>query len=145
MSMVAKGGRYANGSAIGYTSRVSRDVIETTTYGFGGDGSWSIRGNTVTLTEDKARGSPDVGQFRLEQESDDGHKWKERLCVLNKVGDICYRREPRADDADSAAAPKTRAGEAGPPSPQPRAWFRGCPRPSAPEKANRWSPPNPPT
>ena len=90
--MVAKGGRYANGSAIGYTSRVSRDVIETTTYGFGGDGSWSIRGNTVTLTEDKARGSPDVGQFRLEQESDDGHKWKERLCVLNKVGDICYRR-----------------------------------------------------
>jgi len=94
MSMVAKGGRYANGSAIGYTSRVSRDVIETTTYGFGGDGSWSIRGNTVTLTEDKARGSPDVGQFRLEQESEDGHKWKERLCVLNKVGDICYRREP---------------------------------------------------
>jgi len=90
----AKGGRYANGSAIGYTSRVSRDVIETTTYGFGGDGSWSIRGNTVTLTEDKARGSPDVGLFRLEQESDDGHKWKERLCVLNKVGDICYRREP---------------------------------------------------
>ena len=90
----AKGGRYASGSAIGYTSRVSRDLIETTTYGFGGDGAWSIRGNTVTLTEDKARSSPDVGLFRLEQESEDGHNWKERLCVLNKVGDICYRREP---------------------------------------------------
>jgi hypothetical protein len=89
----AKGGRYANGSAIGYTSRVSRDVIQTTTYGFGGDGSWSIRGNTITLTEDKAKGSPDLGLFRLEQESDDGHNWTQRLCVLNKAGDICYRRE----------------------------------------------------
>jgi hypothetical protein len=69
-------------------------LIETTTYGFRGDGSWSIRGNTITLTEDKAKGSPEVGLFRLEQESDDGQSWKERLCVLTKVGDICYRREP---------------------------------------------------
>jgi hypothetical protein len=90
----AKGGRYSNGSAIGYTSRVSPSLIETTTYGFGGDGSWSIRGNTITLTEDKAKGSPEVGLFRLEQESDDGQSWKERLCVLTKAGDICYRREP---------------------------------------------------
>ena len=89
----AKGGRYASGSAIGYTSRVSRDIIETTTYGFGGDGGWSIRGNTITMTEDKAKGSPDVGLFRLEQESDDGQNWKERLCILNKAGDICYRQE----------------------------------------------------
>ena len=89
----AKGGRYASGSAIGYTSRVSRDIIETTTYGFGGDGGWSIRGNTITMTEDKAKGSPDVGLFRLEQESDDGQNWKERLCILNKSGDICYRQE----------------------------------------------------
>ena len=90
----AKGGRYANGSAIGYTSRVSPNMIETTTYGFAGDGAWSIRGNTITLTEDKARGTPEVGLFRLEQESDDGRAWKERLCILNKSGDICYRREP---------------------------------------------------
>ena len=84
----------ANGSAIGYTRRVTRDVIETTTYGFAGDGSWSIRGNAITLTEDKARSAPDRGLFRLEQESDDGRNWKERLCILNKSGDICYRREP---------------------------------------------------
>jgi len=82
------------GSHGGYTSRVSPNLIETTTYGFGGDGSWSIRANTITLTEDKAKGSPEVGLFRLEQESDDGQSWKERLCVLTKVGDICYRREP---------------------------------------------------
>jgi len=87
------GGRYANGSAIGYTSRVSRDVIETTTFGFRGDGKWSVRGNTLTLTEDKAKSSPEVGLFRLEQESDDGQNWKERLCVLGKFGDICYRRD----------------------------------------------------
>jgi len=90
----AKGGRYASGSAIGYTSRVSRDLIETTTYGFAGDGSWSVRGNTITLTEDKAKGRPDAGLFRLEEESEDGRNWKERLCILSKVGEICYRRDP---------------------------------------------------
>ena len=89
-----KSGRYASGSAIGYTSRVSRDLVETTTYGFRGDGTWAVRGNTITITEDKDKRSPDVGLFRLEQESEDASTWKERLCILNKYGDICYRREP---------------------------------------------------
>jgi hypothetical protein len=86
------GGRYANGNAVGHTSRVSPTEIQTTIHGFRGDGAWAVRGNTLTLTEDK--GSPEPGLFRLEEESTEGRVWKERLCVLGKTGDVCYAREP---------------------------------------------------
>lgn len=55
------------------------------------NGKWTVKGNTLTLTEDKGKASS--GLFRLEQESSDGRNWKERLCVLGETGDICYRRE----------------------------------------------------
>lgn len=86
------GGRYLGGFAVGHTSRVSPTEIEITTRGFRGDGAWLVRGNTLTLTPDK--GAPEPGLFRLEEESSDGRQWKERLCVLGKTGDVCYRREP---------------------------------------------------
>ena len=88
---LAANGRYASGSAIGYAQRVSPTEVLYTTTGFRGDGAWTVKGATLTLTPD--RGAPDVGAFRLEQESKDGRTWAERLCVLGSTGDICYRRD----------------------------------------------------
>jgi len=89
---LAANGRYASGSAIGYSQRVSPTEVLYTTTGFRGDGAWAVTGGTITLTPD--HGAPDGGPFRLEQESKDGRTWKERLCILGGTGDICYRRDP---------------------------------------------------
>jgi hypothetical protein len=59
-------------------SRFEAAVWTSTTFG---DGSYAIRGNTLTLRPD--RGDPDVFFVRLEQVSDDGGRtWTERLFLM---------------------------------------------------------------
>jgi len=89
---LAANGRYASGSAIGYSQRVSATEVMYTTTGFRGDGAWTVKGQTLTLSPDK--GPADPGVFRLEQDSKDGRAWKDRLCIVGSTGDICYRRDP---------------------------------------------------
>ena len=89
---LAANGRYASGSAIGYAQRVSPTEVMYTTTGFRGDGAWTVKGQSLTLSPD---GRPPVpGVFRLEQESKDGRAWKDRLCIVGGTGDICYHRDP---------------------------------------------------
>jgi hypothetical protein len=89
---LAANGRYASGSAIGYSQRVSPTEVLYTTTGFRGDGAWTVKGQSLTLTPDS--GPPEPGVFRLEQDSKDGRSWKDRLCIVGSTGDICYRRDP---------------------------------------------------
>jgi hypothetical protein len=89
---LAANGRYASGSAIGYSQRVSATEVLYTTTGFRGDGAWSVKGQTLTLSPDGRPAEP--GVFRLEADSKDGRTWKDRLCIFGGTGDICYRRDP---------------------------------------------------
>ena len=89
---LAANGRYASGSAIGYSQRVSPTEIMYTTTGFRGDGAWTVKGQSLTLSPDGR--PPEPGVFRLEQESKDGRTWKDRLCIVGGTGDICYHRDP---------------------------------------------------
>ena len=59
-------------------SRFEAAVWTSTTFG---DGSYTVRGNQLTLRED--RGNPDVFFFRLEQVSEDGGRsWTEKLFMM---------------------------------------------------------------
>lgn len=89
---LAANGRYASGSAIGYSQRVSPTEVMYTTTGFRGDGAWTVKGQSLTLSPDGR--PPEPGVFRLEQESKDGRTWKDRLCIVGGTGDICYHRDP---------------------------------------------------
>jgi hypothetical protein len=89
---LAANGRYASGSAIGSAQRISPTEVLYTTTGFRGDGAWTVKGQTLTLSPDNRPAEP--GVFRLEQESKDGRTWKDRLCIVGSTGDICYHRDP---------------------------------------------------
>lgn len=90
----APNGRYATAAAAQYRARVSSTEVLQTTHAFFGDGAYAIRGNTITLTSDNNKGSPNTGAFRLEQESKDGRTWAERLCIMReRIGDLCYQKE----------------------------------------------------
>ncbi len=89
---LAANGRYASGSAIGYAQRVSATEVMYTTTGFRGDGAWTVKGQSLTISPDGR--PPEPGVFRLEQESKDGRAWKDRLCIVGGTGDICYHRDP---------------------------------------------------
>jgi hypothetical protein len=89
---LASNGRYVSGSAVGNVSRVSPTEVVFTTTGFRGDGAWTVKGQTLTLSPDNRAAEP--GVFRFEQDSKDGRTWKERLCIYGGTGDICYRRDP---------------------------------------------------
>jgi len=58
-------------------SRFEAAVWTSTTFG---DGSYSVRGNELTLTPD--RGQPETYVIRLEQESKDGRTWTEKLYMM---------------------------------------------------------------
>ena len=58
-------------------SRFEAAVWTSTTFG---DGSYSVRGNELTLTPD--RGPPETYVIRLEQESKDGRNWIEKLYMM---------------------------------------------------------------
>ncbi len=78
----AANGRYGGASASQqYNVLSSREVLETTT-AFFGDGAYTLRGNTITLTPDN-RKRPENGFIRLEEESkDEGRSWVETLYLL---------------------------------------------------------------
>jgi len=86
-------GRYGTASAAAYTTRVSSTEIERTTYGFAGDGTWSIKGPNINFVADKGNAATESGTFRIEEFSKDGRTWKERLCILRSYGEVCYKRD----------------------------------------------------
>lgn len=88
---LATNGRYANSAALGNATRISTTTVLWTMNTFRGNGAWSVKGASLVLKPDQ--GAPEGGTFRLEQESNDGRTWSERLCVLGSTGDICYRRD----------------------------------------------------
>ena len=92
--VLATNGRFANGAALGNATLVSPTTVLWTMNTFRGNGAWSVKGARLVLTPDSgSSGASEGGPFRLEEESQDGRTWKERLCILGRYGDICYRRD----------------------------------------------------
>ena len=91
----APNGRYSDVAGATYRSRVSPNEVLVTTQGFFGDGSYTIRGNTITFIKDTNRSRPTINWFRLEDVSADvGRTWKEQLCLFDaSIGDVCFRRD----------------------------------------------------
>ncbi len=75
------------------TTRISATELLQTTNAYFGDGSYRIEGNRITLAMDRDRGASQRGFIRLEQDSQDGVSWKDRLCLLLEgIGEVCYNR-----------------------------------------------------
>jgi hypothetical protein len=91
----APNGRYGSAAAATYRTRISPNEVLATTKAFFGNGSYTIRGNTIVFTADDAKNRPITRWFRLEEVSKDvGQTWRERLCILDPAtGDVCYERE----------------------------------------------------
>jgi hypothetical protein len=73
-------------------SRFEAAVWTSTTFG---DGSYSVRGNELTLTPD--RGQSETYFIRLEQESKDGRSWTEKLYMM-KPERVTYLDGIRVED-----------------------------------------------
>ena len=79
----AANGRYAGAAAAQQYSRLSSTEVLRTTQAYFGNGAYTLRGNTITLTPDKGNGPPETALFRVEEESkDDGRSWVENLYLL---------------------------------------------------------------
>lgn len=79
----APNGRYGGAAAAQQYSRVSSTEVLTTTQAYFGNGAYTLRGNTITLTADDQKNAPESGFWRVEQESkDDGRTWVESLYLL---------------------------------------------------------------
>lgn len=90
----APNNRFASAAAAMTRTRISQTEILQTTNAYFGDGAYSIRGSSITLTSDGERNNPKRGWIRLEQDSKDGATWTDRLCLLLEgIGDVCYDRE----------------------------------------------------
>ena len=90
----APNNRFASAAAAMTRTRISQTEILQTTNAYFGDGAYTIRGSTITLTSDGDRASPKQGWIRVEQDSKDGATWSDRLCLLLEgIGDVCYDRE----------------------------------------------------
>jgi hypothetical protein len=79
----APNGRFASASASAtYSTNSSNEVMQTTSAYFG-DGTYSLHGNSITLTKDNDKGNPRKGWIRVEQESyDNGASWEDKLYLL---------------------------------------------------------------
>ena len=88
-------GRYATAAAAMQRHRISDDAVLQTTQAFFGDGAYTIKDNSITLTADDDRSHPAIRWLRLEQDSGDGGQtWSDRLCLLTEAaGEVCYERE----------------------------------------------------
>lgn len=81
----AANGRYAGAAAAQQYSRLSSTELLTTTQAYFGNGTYTLKGNTITLTPDKGNGPPETALFRVEEESkDDGRTWVENLYLLRR-------------------------------------------------------------
>jgi hypothetical protein len=79
----AANGRYAGASARQSYGRISNSEVVTTTQGFFGNGAYTLKENTITLTPDDRSRRPESGLVRVEEESkDDGRSWVEILYLL---------------------------------------------------------------
>ena len=77
----AANGRYGGASAEQHYNVAGNDVVRTTN-AFFGNGAYTLKGNTITLKDDR-KSSPDTGYIRVEDESkDDGRTWAEILYLL---------------------------------------------------------------
>ncbi len=77
----AANGRYGGASAEQHYNVAGNDVVRTTN-AFFGNGAYTLRGNAITLKDDR-KSSPDTGYVRVEDESkDDGRTWAEILYLL---------------------------------------------------------------
>jgi hypothetical protein len=92
----AANGRFASAAAALRTTRISPTELLQTTNAYFGDGAYTIRGNVMTLVFDSDRGHGATRWFRIEQDSNDGTTWMDRLCLWEPgVGDVCYNRDSR--------------------------------------------------
>src|SRR6266540_2362236 len=90
----AANGRFASAAAAMTVTRISPTELLQTTNAYFGDGSYRIAGNRIELAMDRDRTHPQRGFIRLEQDSQDGMSWKDRLCLLLEgIGEVCYGRE----------------------------------------------------
>jgi hypothetical protein len=79
----AGNGRYASAAAAQQYALLSSTELLETTQAYFGNGTYSILGNTITLTHDDRKGQPERGFFRVEEESkDDGRTWTPSLYLL---------------------------------------------------------------
>ncbi|HKF22101.1 MAG TPA: hypothetical protein VKE93_11065 [Candidatus Angelobacter sp.] len=77
----AANGRYGGAAAAQQYNRVNNSQVLETTQAYFGNGAYTLRGNTITLTPDHQR--PETAFFRVEEESqDEGRTWKEFLYLL---------------------------------------------------------------
>jgi hypothetical protein len=90
----AANGRFASAAAATRVARISPTELLRTTNAHFGDGSYRITDNRIALVMDRDRSHPQQGFFRLEQDSQDGNSWKDRLCLLLAgIGEVCYLRD----------------------------------------------------
>jgi len=76
----AGNGRFANAAAA-QQYHLSTNELITTTQAYFGNGSYTLRGNSITLTQDDKKITP--GLFRIEQESkDDGRTWADVFYLM---------------------------------------------------------------
>jgi hypothetical protein len=74
-------GRYGGSAASQQYNAVNSREVLTTTTAFFGDGAYSVRGNSITLTPNGR--APENGFIRVEQESKDGGRsWADWLYLL---------------------------------------------------------------
>lgn len=79
----AANGRYAGAAAAQQYTRISSTELLTTTQAYFGNGAYSLRGNTITLTPDDQKSRTESGLIRIEEESTDGGRtWVESLYLL---------------------------------------------------------------
>jgi hypothetical protein len=79
----AANGRYGGAAARQSYDRISNTEVMQTTQGFFGNGAYTLKENTITLTPDNQKGRTESGLVRVEEESkDDGKSWVEILYLL---------------------------------------------------------------
>ncbi|HEU5412246.1 MAG TPA: hypothetical protein VFW31_00750 [Candidatus Angelobacter sp.] len=79
----AGNGRYASAAAAQQYAVLSSSELLETTQAYFGNGSYTIQGNAITLTQDDRKGQPEHGFFRVEEESkDEGRNWTPSLYLL---------------------------------------------------------------
>lgn len=79
----AGNGRYLDAAGRQTYERINSSEVLATTTAFAGNGAYSLRGNSITLTPDNHNRPPEPGFIRVEEESkDDGRSWTDVLYLL---------------------------------------------------------------
>jgi hypothetical protein len=81
---IAANGRFANAAARNQYVVSSNELLTITTGAFG-NGSYTLRGNAITMVQDDRKNQPDNGFIRMEEESKDGGRtWAPILYLLRR-------------------------------------------------------------